>query len=66
MEFSSAFTWIIVLAVAAAFGFVCAKIAAGKGRSPVGYGLLGFFLPIVGLIVIAVLPSRTAVGPSPK
>lgn len=50
--------WIISFAVAAVCAFLCARIAAGKGRSPLGYAILGFFLPIIGLIVIAVLPSR--------
>lgn len=56
--------YFIGLAVAALFGYICARIAGGKGRSPVGYGLLGFFFPLVGLIIIAVLPSRSTPGMS--
>jgi hypothetical protein len=34
------------------FGAICAAIASGKGRSVVGWFLLGFFFPIIALIVI--------------
>ena len=57
---ASQLTWVWVLAIALAFGYVCSRIAAKKGRSPLGYGLLGFFLPLIGLIVVAVLPSRAS------
>ena len=51
---------LVVLVVAAVFGLICAAIAARKNRSRIGYGLLGFFLPLIGLIVIAVLPKQPA------
>lgn len=49
----------IALAVAAAFGLICARIASMKGRNPVGYGLLGFFVPLIGLMVVGLLPSKS-------
>jgi hypothetical protein len=33
-------------------GAVCAAVAASKNRSAVGYGLLGFVLPLIGIIVV--------------
>jgi hypothetical protein len=52
--------WVVLVAlvVAGVFGLICAAIAAQKNRSRLGYGLLGFFLPLIGLIVIAVLPKQ--------
>lgn len=50
--------WIASFAVAAISAYLCVRIATRKGRSPLGYGILGFFLPLIGLIVVAVLPSR--------
>lgn len=45
---------IIVLAVDAVLACATAYIAKGKGREPLPYGLLGFFLPIIGLIIVLV------------
>jgi hypothetical protein len=49
--------WVTIM-VALLVGYVCSRIAAGKGRSPWGFGRLGFFLPLIGLIVVAVIPRR--------
>jgi hypothetical protein len=49
------FGWLIVGIVVA---IICARIASGKGRGPVGYALLGFFLPLIGLIVVAVVSKK--------
>lgn len=38
--------------------FVCAIIAATKGRNPLGWGILGLFFSIVTLIVVIVIPSK--------
>ena len=38
---------------------VSGKIAAGKGRAPVLWGLVGLFLNLVGLLVVVVLPRHT-------
>lgn len=37
---------------------VCAVIAATKGRSPLGWGILGLIFSIFTLIVVAVIPSK--------
>lgn len=34
------------------FGAICAAVASGKGRNVVGWFFLGFFFPIIALIVI--------------
>lgn len=38
--------------------FICAAIAAAKGRNPFGWGLLGLFFSILTLIVVVVIPSK--------
>lgn len=48
----------ISLAIAVACSLGSAYIAANKGRNVVGYAILGFFLPLIGLIVAAVVPSK--------
>ena len=50
--------WFIGLAIAITIAVVCYRIAEGKGRSGVLWGIVGFLLPIVGLIVILVLPDK--------
>ena len=37
---------------------VCAVIAGTKGRSALGWGLLGLFFSILTLIVVIVIPSK--------
>ncbi len=37
-------------------GSICAIIAKEKGRSPIGWFLVGLLLSLIGLIIIAVLP----------
>ncbi len=37
---------------------VCAVIAGTKGRSAIGWGILGLFFSIITLIVIIVIPSK--------
>ena len=49
-----------VVVIAAVFAFVSGEIASRKGYSFAGYAVLGFFLPIIGLIVAAVLPDKKA------
>lgn len=40
-------------------GFVvCAGLAAHKNRSALGYGILGFFFPLIGIIVTALVSKR--------
>jgi len=38
--------------------FVCAIIAATKGRNPFGWGILGLFFFIITLIVVIFIPSK--------
>jgi hypothetical protein len=35
---------------------VCWILAQRKGRSPIGFAIVGFFLPLVGIIIAAVWP----------
>ena len=37
---------------------VCAIIAGTKGRSALGWGILGLFFSILTLIVVIVIPSK--------
>ncbi|OBK71357.1 deoxyribodipyrimidine photolyase [Mycobacterium sp. 1274761.0] len=37
---------------------VCAVIAGAKGRSAIGWGILGLFFSILTLIVVIVIPSK--------
>jgi hypothetical protein len=37
---------------------ICGAVAAAKGRSAIGWGILGFFFSIITLIVVAVIPSK--------
>ncbi|MGA8328261.1 MAG: deoxyribodipyrimidine photolyase [Mycobacterium sp.] len=37
---------------------VCAVIASTKGRSALGWGILGLFFSIFTLIVVAIIPSK--------
>jgi hypothetical protein len=46
---------IIAFALALACSFICANVAQKKGRSVVGFAILGFLVPLLGIIVIAVL-----------
>ena len=52
---------LVVVGVLAAF--VCAGIAAHKGRSSLGWGILGFFFSIVTLIVLLTITSKTPPEP---
>ena len=52
--------WIIGLALAIAVAAVCYRIAEGKGRSGALWAVLGFLFPVIGLIVVFVLPGKRA------
>lgn len=45
------------LVVMLVFGGICAAIAAGRGRSAVGWFFIGMFAPCLGLILVLVLPD---------
>ncbi|MEV6772426.1 deoxyribodipyrimidine photolyase [Nocardia sp. NPDC051030] len=38
--------------------FICAGIAAAKGRNPLGWGVLGLLFSILTLIVVIVIPHK--------
>jgi hypothetical protein len=48
---------VLVLAYALVFTFASAFIAGMKNRSEFGYGLLGFFLGFIGLLIAAAVPK---------
>jgi hypothetical protein len=37
---------------------ICAVIAGMKGRSALGWGILGLFFSIITLIVVIIIPSK--------
>lgn len=47
----------LVIFVGITFGIVCAAIASGKQRSAAGWFFIGFLLPLIGLIMVLVLPN---------
>jgi hypothetical protein len=47
----------IILAVACIGAFICSLLASGKQRSALGWFFIGFFLPLIGIILIVVLPN---------
>jgi len=50
------------LLVPAVFGLLCAMIASGRGRNPLGWFLVGFFFPCIGLVILLVMPDLQAEG----
>ncbi len=48
---------LIRLVIATVFGAICAAIANGKGRSVIGWFIGGFFLNLIAVIIVAVLPN---------
>ncbi len=55
---------LIAFAVAVISGVLCARIAGMKGRHPTFYGVLGFFLPLITLLALVILPSKRRVVPA--
>ncbi|MGB8407227.1 MAG: deoxyribodipyrimidine photolyase [Mycobacterium sp.] len=49
---------IFVLAGSIVAAIACAIIAGMKGRSAVGWGIVGLFFSILTLIVVIVIPSK--------
>ena len=50
------YIWLVVRAIC---GLIAVAIASSKGRSQVGWFFGGFFLTIIGIIIVAVLPNLT-------
>lgn len=53
--------WIVPLLVAGAAALFCYRAAESKGRSSVGFAILGFILPLVGVVAVLVVGPRTTV-----
>lgn len=49
---------IVCLVFGVVFGFACASIAKGKKRDTFGWFCGGFFLGLIGLIIVACLPEN--------
>ena len=43
------------LIVSLAFAFITGMVAKGRGRSGLGWGIFGFFFPLLALILVFVL-----------
>ncbi len=54
------FYWLIYFAVMLFCIWICASVAASKGRSPLLFGILGAFFTVITLIVVLVMPARRA------
>ncbi len=54
----NATTSLISLVISVVAAYACYRIAEGKGRSGVLWGVLGFFFSLITLIVILILPSK--------
>jgi hypothetical protein len=52
--------FLIGLFFAAVSALLCGVIAERKWRSPLGWALFGFLLPLVALVLLLILPSRRA------
>jgi hypothetical protein len=54
---AAADAFVIQVIIWAVFGLICALVANGRGRSPVGWFFIGAFLACFGLILLLVLPD---------
>jgi hypothetical protein len=50
--------WIVGILINLVIAYVCYRIAEGKGRNGIVYGIFGFFFSIITLIVVLVVPDR--------
>ena len=50
--------WIFVIIFCVICGFITGGVAASKGRSSVGWFFVGFFLDILGIIIVACLSDE--------
>lgn len=55
----------MLLIIPLLFGYASSKIWSGKGGSPGAGFLLGFFLGIIGLVIVAVATPSRAASPPP-
>jgi Na+-translocating ferredoxin:NAD+ oxidoreductase RnfA subunit len=52
--------WIIIMFLWIVFLAITMAIARTKGHSPLLWGLLAVFLPLITVIIVLLLPDRTA------
>lgn len=50
----------IWVCIGIAMGIACGSIAAGKNRSATAWGVFGFFVPILAVIIIALIGPAQA------
>ena len=48
---------LVELLLLAVFGIICAALAADKGRNPVGWFFIGFFLTCIGIVLVLVVSN---------
>lgn len=53
--------WLIIVAFWAIFLSVTMSIARSKGHSPLLWGLLAVFFPLITVIIVLLLPNRAVV-----
>jgi hypothetical protein len=53
--------WLIIVALWVIFLTATMAIAQSKGHSPLLWGLLAIFLPLITVIIVLLLPNRTVV-----
>ena len=46
------------LVISVVVAIVCASLAGGRNRSRVGWAILGFFFPIIALVVLLILGKK--------
>jgi Short C-terminal domain len=51
---------VIYFLIASLGGILCSVIAVSRRRSGIGWFVIGFLIPIIGLILILVLPQPTS------
>jgi len=52
--------WIVIVFFWIVFLTLTMSIARSKGHSPLLWGLLAVFLPLITVIIVLLLPDRTA------
>jgi len=50
----------IYFVIATICALISGIVASGKGRSAFGFGMLGFFFPVVGIVAACCLPAVKA------